>query len=95
MLGDSTTATLPAAERMRADCSGERPVLPTTIAFPEKAAASAFRTELSALLKSMAKIYVVHIPYRGSGPALQDLLAGQGGADDHDVCVLLRHRREP
>lgn len=29
------------------------------------------------LLKSMAQIYVVHIPYRGSGPALQDLLAGQ------------------
>lgn len=29
------------------------------------------------LLKSMAGIYVVHIPYRGSGPALQDLLAGQ------------------
>ena len=29
------------------------------------------------LMKSMAQIYVVHIPYRGSGPALQDLLAGQ------------------
>ena len=29
------------------------------------------------LMKSMAKIYVTHIPYRGSGPALQDLLAGQ------------------
>jgi len=28
------------------------------------------------LMKSMAKIFVTHIPYRGSGPALQDLLAG-------------------
>jgi tripartite-type tricarboxylate transporter receptor subunit TctC len=28
------------------------------------------------MLKSMAGIYVVHIPYRGQGPALTDLLAG-------------------
>jgi tripartite-type tricarboxylate transporter receptor subunit TctC len=29
------------------------------------------------LLKTMAGINLVHVPYRGSGPALQDLLAGQ------------------
>jgi tripartite-type tricarboxylate transporter receptor subunit TctC len=29
------------------------------------------------LLKSMAGIYMVHIPYRGSGPALTDLVGGQ------------------
>lgn len=29
------------------------------------------------LLKSMADIYMVHIPYRGSGPALIDLVSGQ------------------
>ena len=31
------------------------------------------------LLKSMAKIYMVHIPYRGSGPALTDVVSGQVG----------------
>lgn len=29
------------------------------------------------LLKSMAGVYMVHIPYRGSGPALVDLISGQ------------------
>lgn len=29
------------------------------------------------LFKSMAKAFMVHIPYRGSGPALTDLVAGQ------------------
>ena len=29
------------------------------------------------LLKSMAKINIVHIPYKGSGPALTDVLSGQ------------------
>jgi tripartite-type tricarboxylate transporter receptor subunit TctC len=29
------------------------------------------------LLKSMAKVNLVHVPYRGTGPASQDLLGGQ------------------
>ena len=29
------------------------------------------------LLKQLAKVYLVHIPYRGSGPAMQDVLGGQ------------------
>ncbi len=29
------------------------------------------------LFKSLAKVYMLHIPYRGAGPALQDTVAGQ------------------
>lgn len=29
------------------------------------------------LLKQMAGVFIVHIPYRGSGPAVQDVIAGQ------------------
>ncbi|NRF66965.1 tripartite tricarboxylate transporter substrate binding protein [Aquincola sp. S2] len=29
------------------------------------------------LLKQMAGMFIVHIPYRGSGPAVQDVIAGQ------------------
>ena len=32
---------------------------------------------LAELYKSFAKVYVTHIPYRGSGPALNDAVAGQ------------------
>jgi tripartite-type tricarboxylate transporter receptor subunit TctC len=32
---------------------------------------------LAELYKSSAKVYVTHIPYRGSGPALNDVVAGQ------------------
>src|SRR5262245_49838577 len=43
------------------------------------------------LLKAEAKIDIVHVPYRGTGPAWQDVLAGHGGVgisavapvDDH------------
>jgi tripartite-type tricarboxylate transporter receptor subunit TctC len=29
------------------------------------------------LLKQMGRVFIVHIPYRGSGPAVQDVIAGQ------------------
>jgi tripartite-type tricarboxylate transporter receptor subunit TctC len=29
------------------------------------------------LLKQLAKVFIVHIPYRGSGPAIQDVIGGQ------------------
>lgn len=32
---------------------------------------------LAELYKSQAKVYATHIPYRGSGPALNDVIAGQ------------------
>jgi tripartite-type tricarboxylate transporter receptor subunit TctC len=32
---------------------------------------------LAELYKSSAKVFVTHIPYRGSGPALNDVVAGQ------------------
>lgn len=32
---------------------------------------------LAELYKGRAKVYVTHIPYRGSGPALNDVVAGQ------------------
>jgi tripartite-type tricarboxylate transporter receptor subunit TctC len=32
---------------------------------------------LAELYKSMAKVYITHIPYRGSGPALNDVVSGQ------------------
>ena len=39
----------------------------------------------------MAGIDIVHVPYRGSGPALQDLLAGNVQMAIDTVAVLLPH----
>jgi tripartite-type tricarboxylate transporter receptor subunit TctC len=43
------------------------------------------------LFKLMAGIDIVHVPYRGSGPALQDLLAGNIQMAIDTVAVLLPH----
>src|ERR1043166_7280323 len=43
------------------------------------------------LFKLMAGIDIVHVPYRGSGPSLQDLLAGNVQMAIDTVAVLLPH----
>ncbi|MBY0320704.1 MAG: tripartite tricarboxylate transporter substrate binding protein [Reyranella sp.] len=45
------------------------------------------------LFKSAAGIDIVHVPYRGAAPAVQDLLAGQVQLVVLDVSVLLPHIR--
>jgi len=45
------------------------------------------------LLKTMAKIDLVHVPYKGSGPMLQDLLAGQLQMAIDNVPTALPHVR--
>jgi len=45
------------------------------------------------LLKSEAKIDMVHVPYKGAAPAVNDLLGGQVVAGIFDVPVLLGHIR--
>jgi tripartite-type tricarboxylate transporter receptor subunit TctC len=43
------------------------------------------------LFKRTAKIDIVHIPYRGSGPALNDLLAGQVQMMVSDITLVRSH----
>jgi tripartite-type tricarboxylate transporter receptor subunit TctC len=43
------------------------------------------------LFKSTTNTFMVHIPYRGAGPALNDLLAGQVGAYFDQVASSLPH----
>jgi tripartite-type tricarboxylate transporter receptor subunit TctC len=45
------------------------------------------------LLKSEAKINLVHVPYKGAAPAVTDLLAGQVQMGIFDVPILLSHIR--
>jgi tripartite-type tricarboxylate transporter receptor subunit TctC len=45
------------------------------------------------LLKSEAKIDLVHVPYKGAAPAVTDLLAGQVQMGIFDVPILLSHIR--
>src|SRR5215203_6082720 len=42
-------------------------------------------------LKSVTGIYVVHVPYRGTGPQLQDLLAGRTEASSAGTPALMGH----
>lgn len=43
------------------------------------------------LLKLMAKIYMVHIPYRGSAPAIQDVIGGQIPVGFETIVVAAPH----
>src|SRR5438105_6413748 len=45
------------------------------------------------LLKSEAKIDIVHVPYKGAAPAVTDLLGGQVQMGIFDVPILLGHIR--
>ena len=45
------------------------------------------------LLKIEAKIDIVHVPYRGAAPAVNDLLGGHIDTIVLDVSVLLSHIR--
>src|SRR3954464_11316154 len=45
------------------------------------------------LLKAEAKLDMVHVPYKGAAPAVNDLLGGQVVAGIFDVPVLLGHVR--
>src|SRR6185503_17943439 len=45
------------------------------------------------LLKSEAKIDLVHVPYKGAAPAVTDLVGGQVQMGIFDVPVLLPHIR--
>src|SRR5262249_15901666 len=45
------------------------------------------------LFKAAAGLDIVHVPYRGAAPAVQDLLAGQVQMTVLDVSVLLPHIR--
>src|SRR6185503_8314012 len=45
------------------------------------------------LLKSEAKVDIVHVPYKGAAPAVTDLVGGQVQMGIFDVPVLLQHIR--
>ena len=51
------------------------------------------------LFKSLAKVNLVHIPYKGSGPSFADLIGGQVRSEERRVgkecCALCRSRWSP
>ena len=45
------------------------------------------------LLKGLAKVDLLHVPYKGAGPAIQDLMAGQIKFGAHDIAGVAPHIR--
>jgi tripartite-type tricarboxylate transporter receptor subunit TctC len=45
------------------------------------------------LLKGLTKIDLLHVPYKGAGPAINDLIAGQIKAGAHDIAGVASHIR--
>ena len=45
------------------------------------------------LLKGVTKIELLHVPYKGAGPAINDLIAGQIKAGAHDIAGVASHIR--
>ena len=45
------------------------------------------------LLKGLANVDLLHVPYKGAGPAIQDLIAGQIKFGAHDIAGVAPHIR--
>ena len=45
------------------------------------------------MLKGLTKIELLHVPYKGAGPAINDLIAGQIKAGAHDIAGVAPHIR--
>ena len=45
------------------------------------------------LLKGLARIDLLHVPYKGAGPAINDLIAGQIKSGAHDIAGVAPHIR--
>jgi tripartite-type tricarboxylate transporter receptor subunit TctC len=45
------------------------------------------------LLKGLAGVDLLHVPYKGAGPAIQDLMAGQIAFGAHDIAGVAPHMR--
>jgi tripartite-type tricarboxylate transporter receptor subunit TctC len=45
------------------------------------------------LLKGLANVDLLHVPYKGAGPAIQDLMAGQIKFGAHDIAGVAPHIR--
>jgi tripartite-type tricarboxylate transporter receptor subunit TctC len=45
------------------------------------------------LLKGLASVDLLHVPYKGAGPAIQDLMAGQIKFGAHDIAGVAPHIR--